>query len=572
MRAFPTLSCMSLVCTLALSACSSDDTAGVGGSGGGPGGAAGSGGTAGTPQAGPISGPVTRYDYVIDSDALTANTTLTVDVQAPGGDCVDFESVVSPSGPVMWNGADAVSATTDMGVMRVCGAPVFPGVLNVQVPTPIQKKKYFGLDVGFSKRTSMDGGQFSYMLSWVGGCDNFGPCDDDPSKLSEFRFEIKHAMGTPVLCPGVLTAGDTTTTCEVAGTLAPTYSAVAWASDPTWKRSPFMNAAGVDWVFYEAPSGKLRTSLSVTAMTQFFEWLTGLFGDFPYGNELRFAGGPTAWLGFEHPANIILYESLAGLPTDYTDALTHVTMHEVVHQWAGDRTTLADAADFVWKEAMAEYVPYVFEDEVLGPEVAAATRAYWDGVALQSGHYPRPTDKPTPPVNTFYGDVYGPGPMVLFVQLEGLIGRDSVMAGIQAFLKPAAGRSVAELQAALEEASGQDLKAYFDAWVFGSGAPEWPTMKVDTVQNGNEVTVTVTQQNASAKVYPCVVEVDVSGATQTVTASVNFGLAPSGASANTKVTLAEPIVGASLDPRNKLIAKSPVSPAVKPKPRPVWIF
>lgn len=578
-----------LVCSLGLVACSdggsttgvsSAGAAGAGGSAGGSAGAAGSAGTGGSAGSsgdagagviGPIAGAVTRYDYVFDVDSLDADTSVTIDVAPPGGDCVDLESLVLPTGQVTWNDMPAASAEVSMGVFHACGAPVGPGPLKVRAPTTFLKKKYLGLDVGFSRTPDMAGGQFTYLLSWVGGCDTFGPCDDDPGTLAEFHFDIKHAAGVPVLCPGALTDSDAGVHCDIAGTLAPTYSAVGWASDPMWKRTPFMTANGVDWVFYEVPTGKLALSLDPATMTEFFGWITGMLGPFPYGKELRFAGGPTTWLGFEHPANIILYEDLASLSGPYADSMTHVTMHETTHQWAGDRVTIATAADFVWKEATAEYLPYVFEDEHLGAMVADVTREYWDSVSLQSQHYPRPTDDPMPVVSAFYGDVYGPGPMVLYVQLEALIGRPAVVSGIQSFLKDPGARSVDDLRKAMEAASGKDLSAYFDAWVFGQGVPEWPTMKVETTQVGSEVTVTVTQQNASGKVYPCVVEVDVKGASQTVTAAIDFGVMPQSAVASAKVTLAEAVVSTALDPKNRVVAREVGKPATV-KPRPVWIF
>ena len=577
---------LAVISALSLLACDSDET-GAGGSGatggggsgatggggaGGAGGAGGDGGAGAAPVTGPIAGPVTRYDYVFDLAALTADTSLTIDAQAPGGDCVALESLLPPSGEVTWNDAPATSAIAEGGALQVCGAPVAPGELTVRASTVFPKKKYYGLDVGFSVKKDLAGGDFSYLVSWVGGCDFFGPCDDDPGTVAEMHFEIKHAPGDVVLCPGVRTASETSTRCDIEGTLAPTYSGVGWAADPLWERSSFMTSQGVEWVFFEVPGGQLAASLDPAMMADFFEWATGLFGPFPYGNELRFAGGPTAWLGFEHPANIVLHEELGTLTTSYADTMAHVTMHEVVHQWAGDRVTIASSADFVWKEAMAEYLPYVFEDEQLPPEVAASSREYWDSISLQSQHFPRPTEDPTPPVNTFYGDVYGPGPMVLFIQLEPLIGRPAVLAGIQAFLKEPGARSVDELKKALEAASGADLTPYFDAWVFGAGAPEWPTMKVEATQVGDEVTVAVTQQNASGKLYGCVVEVDVVGATQTVTATIDFGLAPETATATAKVTLAEPVVTTTLDPRNRLVARESIAALTTPKPRPIWIF
>jgi len=163
--------------------------------------------------------------------------------------------------------------------------------------------------------------------------------------------------------------------------------------------------------------------------------------------------------------------------------------------------------------------------------------------------------------------------MTLYVQLEPLIGRPAILAGLQAFFAEPGTRSVEDLRVALESASGKNLKPYFDAWVFGTGAPEWPSFEIETTQVGDEVTVKVTQVNASAKVYPCAVEIDVAGATQTVGATVDFGLAPASPVATAKVTLAEPVLTHALDPRHRLVAREKtITPIAKPAPRKVWIF
>jgi aminopeptidase N len=176
-------------------------------------------------------------------------------------------------------------------------------------------------------------------------------------------------------------------------------------------------------------------------------------------------------------------------------------------------------------------------------------------------------------VQDFYGDVYGPGPMVLYVQLEGIIGRPAVLEGIKSFLAEPGARSVADLRAALEQASSMDLGAYFDAWVLGQGAPEWPTLAVALSQQAGEVTVTVTQQNPSGKRYGCAVEVLVAGATQTALATVDFGAAPSSATATATIPFPEQATGYTLDPDHRLVARDAMGVAAKAgPPPPVWIF
>jgi aminopeptidase N len=536
-------------------------------------GSGGAGGSGGAP-AGLIDAPVRRYDYTFNMETLAARSRLTIDVPAPGGDCFKVADALATAEMPEWNGEVPASVLLEDQVLSLCGEGVPGGSpLEIAASGTVPVKTYFGLDVGFSRTKDLAGGELSYLLSWVGGCDRFGPCDDDPSELAEFHFEVTHAAGDVVLCPGALTPGDTVTRCDIEGTLAPTYSAFAIASDPLWKAAPFTTAAGVDIVFYEVPGGQLASSLDKASVSDFMTWITGLLGPFPYGNELRIAGGPTAWLGFEHPANIVLLENMPLINTSYQDTTMHVLMHEIIHQWAGDRTTLATAQDFVWKEATAEYLSYVFEDEKRPPGEAAASLAYWDTISLQAQSYPRPTDIPPLAVQSFYGDVYGPGPMVLYVQLESMLGRAVVLDGIKAFLAEPGARSVKELQAALEKASGKDLAAYFDTWVFGSGVPEWPSFTVELTQGAGEVTVTLTQVNASKKVYGCAVEVWVLGAATSAKAIVDFGVAPSSPTASAKVMLAEPALSYTFDPDHRIVGSDiTVMPAGPPPKAKIWVF
>jgi aminopeptidase N len=572
-----------LACFLAAStllACSSDPSSpSTTGSGGGSSttttsaGAGGSGGGGGGAPVGPLSGTVSHYDYAVDLVAKKAHAALTIAVDAPGGDCFGVSCALPGITNATWNGEPASSLSLGSGSMLTCGAGVGAGdPLRIEADIALGEKTFFGLDVGLSHKKNKAGGTFRYLLSWVGGCDRFGPCDDDPSRLSTFHFEVTHAPGEIALCPGTLTLGNGVTQCDLKDTLAPTYSAFAVATDTLWKKKAFGSAAGVDLVFYEVPGGALADTLDKDSTLAFFAWITALLGPFPYGKELRIAGAPTAWLGFEHPANILLEENLPSLSVSYANATLHVLMHEIIHQWAGDRTTLASAEDFVWKEATAEYLSYVFEDEHRPAAEAAASLGYWDAISLQSEHYPRPTDEPAPSVQAFYGDVYGPGPMVLYVQLETLLGRDKVLAGIAKFLEQPGARSVDDLRKALESVSGESLSAYFDAWVFGEGAPEWPTFAVSTEQSGSEVTITVTQQNASGTIYGCAVEVEVSGASGSTIGLVDFGLSPVSPVATTKVMLAEPITATALDPRHRVIGRTPkaLGAAAPPVRLPVW--
>jgi aminopeptidase N len=533
-----------------------------------------------TGPSGEVKGDVTRYDYTFDLTTAEATSKLSIDALTPGGDCFTVDDTNALADSPQWNGAPANSGTFDgSGRWTVCGSGVGPGALTVGASESVPESKYLlGLDIGFARSASLGSGTFSYLLSWIGGCSHFGPCDADPSKLVELHFDVTHPDGTTVLCPGVRTATSTKTTCEIKGTKAPTYSGFGIAADNAWVGTPFlhMDTPPLDVVIYESSVGKIGTTLDKTSMTEFFTWITGLFGPLPYGTEMRYGAGPTTWLGFEHPANVILYEKLPTLSTTgaYLNPTTHVFMHETVHQWAGDRTTIATAQDFAWKEATAEYVSYLFEDEHRPVGEAAASLSYWKHASLVAKHHLRPTDDPPVPVQNFYGDAYGPGPMIFYVQLESMLGRDVVIKAIQSFLGGSASKSADDLRLALEAASGKSLKPYFDAWVFGAGVPEWPSfsVKATPTTTGGDTLVTVTQKNASGTIYGCQIEVDVVGATKTVRATVDFGLAPTATTASATVTLGEAVVSTTLDPRNRVIAHDLGTTAIEHGPIKIWIL
>lgn len=540
---------------------------------GGMGGAGGTGGQGGDGAALPVNveAEVSQYGYRFDLASAEAVSTIELAVSAPGN-CVTVPSRLSPSSVEL--DERPATAVHDGATLQACGPALEAGataVLTTEQMVPEQT--FLGLDVGFSRRPNTFGGTFSYLLSWVGGCDLFGPCDDAPDRLTTFDFEVTHPAGTTVLCPGVLMgpgtpmSGTTTTRCLLQAPPSPTYSSFAIVADDSWVATPFVTAAGVDLVFYEAPAGGVMAALDPNAVASFMDWITTLLGPYPYGDELRLATGPTAWLGFEHPANIVLRHDLPALGLPFGEPPMHVVMHEIIHQWAGDHTTLAATADFVWKEAICEYLAYVFEDEQSAAGVAALTRAYWDDIAPGASYFPRPLDEPTPEVEDFYGDVYGPGPMVLFLQLEPYLGRSAILTAIADFLSGSGSRSVAELQLALELASGEELAPWFDAWVFGSGTPSWPVMSATAQQVGDQVTVTV-EQLGSGPPRGGVVEVDVVGPTTTVRAAVDFGLAPQTATAQATVTLGESLSSLDVDPDHRII-DAPAANATYVAP-PVW--
>lgn len=451
-----------------------------------------------TPDAAPPRGDLTfeaqHYDVEVTLDDATARSRVTLLVTSPG-DCLEIGYRPNNAEGVTIDGQPARDVDDGGERLRACGAGWDAGttiVLEVSGDIPIET--WNGSQVGYSTWLDRDGEPYTYLVSWVGGCDRHSACDARPDTFATYRFTVNHPEGTRVLCSGNVTPGATSTVCDLPFAGGPTYSTYAFMASPNWTETSLGDWNGVAVTMFDYPSSGTLAAFDDVSAGDMFQWMQTTFGDYPYGDELRFVVGPTYWAGFEHPGNISLSETLANGTSSYFDGLMHTTMHEIAHQWAGDQTTLASTYDFVWKEAMAEYLTYVYEDENLPPEVAAATRTAWKAFAFQSSYYLVPDERP--PLLDYYGDVYGPGPMILFRQLELFFGREPIIAALQALIGSGPRTlSVEDVRMALEDATGADLVSYFDGWAFGSGIPRFPRAQAGWTEVGPgayEVTTTVT--------------------------------------------------------------------------------
>jgi aminopeptidase N len=251
-----------------------------------------------------------------------------------------------------------------------------------------------------------------------------------------------------------------------------------------WVERSLGSAGDVALTLYDLPGSGLAAALDAGRVRGMVSFMAERFGPFPYGTALRFVAAPTTWAGFEHPGNIALAETLARGNAE------HTTFHEIAHQWAGDQTTIASVRDFVWKESMAEYLSFVYETTRLGEAQALAAARTWKDSARQLRFHPVPASDAA--INDFYGSAYGPGPMVLFRQLEVRYSREAVMGALQDVLGRPRALSLDDLRRALEARTGASLEAYVRGWLVGDGPPTWPTVRVDrnTTPEG-AVTVTV---------------------------------------------------------------------------------
>lgn len=517
---------------------------------------------------------VEHYGYEIDLETRAASVTLALTALDPGN-CIAL-----PSRAAMLDlgsvglGAAATVATWDGTTLTACLAEggFAPGPLTLTATITQQPLERWGpSQVGYTVTTDADDQPIFYLISWVGGCDRFGPCDTRPGTFARYTFTVHHRSGVKVLCPGTLAPGDTTSTCTFEHDGGPTYSTFGFIANSSWTETALGNWDGVDVTLFDRPgNGSLAALIDGPYHTGFVTFMTQNFGAYPYGTTLRIASAPTYWSGFEHPGNIVLSTALSR-PTgqSYARPVGHVLNHEIAHQWAGDETTLADTYDFVWKEAMAEYLSYVYEAQTSASD-ALVTATAWKSFAVGAAYHPVPEDAPRPSLLDYYGEVYGPGPMILFRQLESLSSRAQVIAAIASVLGSQRALSVDEVQAALETSTGLDLDNYFDTWVRGAGAPVWPTFRVDLTGTFPAQQVVVTETTPGGVLHGCSFAIELRGELGEST-KVRSERGVDGAATTTVATEATfPVTSTVLDPDAECLAYPAASLTAAPRHAPGW--
>ncbi|MDB4957685.1 MAG: putative metallopeptidase [Myxococcales bacterium] len=503
------------------------------------------GGNDSPPPTGAIQATVTHYDYAFDIETRVAHATVVATVTTEG-DCWSLPLRAQDLANVKLDGVAAKSATVAGGNVNVCGDGYLKdAVLTLDADITIPLATLATSQVGYSITMDKQQNAFYYLVSWVGGCDRFGPCDNRPDQFATYHFTVTHPATFMVRCPGTITETSATVTdCNFDRQGGPTYSTFGVAAYPAWTMSDKGMWDGVHVTVYDRAQTGIDAAIDTTYHTGFVHWMQTTFGPYPYGTDLRVLTAPTYWSGFEHPGNIVLDDALKA-PSSYANPVAHVLDHEMAHMWAGDQTTIASTYDFVWKESMAEYLSYVWED-MNDPNIGTITALAWKGFGQAAKYFPVPGDKPQ--LFDYYGDVYGPGPMILFRQLEVLSSRAQVIAAIQSVLGTPHPLSVDELIAALQAKTGLDLTQYTAAWIKGSGMPHWPRYQL-TFAAGSLV---VHQVNPSTPALGCKFHVALKGANAAVT-TVEVDTFHNGVDQTIPISPAFTVTSLELDPKRECL-------------------
>ncbi|MCJ7436082.1 MAG: M1 family metallopeptidase, partial [Anaerolineales bacterium] len=304
-----------------------------------------------------------------------------------------------------------------------------------------------------------------FVISEPSGAMNWYPVNNHPTDKATYTFEITVPEPYIVAANGLLKNetdnGDTKTYLWEATTPMASYLATVNIGRFQVVTETGPNGLPIRNYF---PTENLAEGISATKKTSdMIAYYSDTFGPYP----------------FEAYGILVI-------PQDYSFALEDQTLsifgqdmldeliiaHELAHQWFGDSIILKSWEDIWLNEGFATYAEALWIEHSEGKESANQyMRDIYDEITAYDLSAPG-----TPRVDELFGEsVYYRGGWVLHA-LRSQVGDEAFFEILHEYYTRYAGKSAStdDFIAVADEVSGQDLKAFFDDWLFGNQIPPMP--------------------------------------------------------------------------------------------------
>jgi aminopeptidase N len=210
----------------------------------------------------------------------------------------------------------------------------------------------------------------------------------------------------------------------------------------------------------------------------FFSRVIGMV--YPYEKYAQVAAAEFIYGGMENTSattqtDVYLHDERAHLEVEPMS--TGLMAHELAHQWFGDLLTCRDWSQAWLNESFATYFDALFTEHDRGGDDFAVemwhnARSYFDE---DRERYRRPivTNLWKQPSDVFDRHLYEKGACVLHM-LRHVLGDGAFWRAIRHYARKHRGGLVEtdDLVVAIEEATGKNLRRFFDQWVWKAGHPE----------------------------------------------------------------------------------------------------
>jgi aminopeptidase N len=445
---------------------------------------------------------VRHYDLAVRIDPaerrIDGHTTITVEVLEP---IESFE----------------INLDNRLGVVSVKSAGVScafrhaDGVIAVELREPweIGERHEVAITYGGQPKVALrppwiDGFVWSVTPSgapWIGvtsqgdGGDIWWPCKDHPSDEPDEGMDIELTVPSGLVG---LSNGRFVDQVENGGSTVTTTWRVNYPINNylvTVNIAPYVRIEeryhGIDGtldeplVFWSLPEYEQYARVTWRQMPKILEVLGRRFGEYPFFAD-KFAVAHAPYYGMEHQT-VVAYGALF---TDNDYGFDNLLLHEVAHEWWGNKVTVSDWADFWIQEGFATYAEALYVLDTLGES------RYLDYMArLREGiddRQPLVRGKNLTSPQAYSGDIYVKGAWVLHT-LRWLLGDEDFFTVIWRFANDpeyAYGLvSSFDFVNLAREVSGRDIDWFWERYLYRAEEPVW---RVKRRLEGDRERITIT--------------------------------------------------------------------------------
>lgn len=250
----------------------------------------------------------------------------------------------------------------------------------------------------------------------------------------------------------------------------PSYLVSVGVADYVEYVAPSVNVSGtmVPMIHYLYPPQNTATVQGYCNMAgQALDTFSAYFGDYPYKNEKYGQYQMTSYGGMEH----------ATFSAMSTSALTSwsTTIHELGHQWFGDKVTCATFNHIWLNEGWATYTEAFGAEKIPNGLIGSAATAR----SNIKSNARSTTESPYLTVAATTNDIFGPSVTtqiydrgaIVISMLRLLLGDTDFFQGVRNYLAADAYGPVTtdDFRTAMEGVSGYNLTEFFNDWVYGKG-------------------------------------------------------------------------------------------------------